>query len=209
MDQTKGAILCMFSGGIDSAGVLHQLLTNEQFAANPIIIHHIRIHNRENRAKAESIAVKGILEFYKKNIEKKFLVTESTFDSTGFSGLKAERFPYDMDVCAFYAANATVAKKDIRYVAWGRTKTDVSGGGDFEKRMQRMQDIFDSVWVLEKETKPKFAFPLINFDKEQIWKSLPTAIKNKVWWCRTPIYLANEIKACGRCRTCLEVKTFI
>ena len=199
----------MFSGGIDSTGVLHQLLTNEQFEDHPIIIHHIQIHNRENRAKAEARAVKAILSYYKTNVIKKFMVTESVFDSTGFAGLKAERFPYDMDVCAFYGANLTVARKEIRYVAWGRTKTDVSGGGDFEARMQRMQDIFNSVWTLEKEPPPKFVFPLINFEKVKIWQSLPPEIRQHVWWCRTPRYDGDIPKACGRCGTCIQTKAFL
>lgn len=205
----KPAILCLFSGGIDSTGVLHELLTDEKYVDNPLIIHHIHILNRENRAKAESIAVKSILEYYKKNIDRKFLVTESTFDTMGFAGLKSKRYPYDMDVCAFYGANVTVARKEIRFVAWGRTKTDVSSGGNFEARMKRMQDVFNSVWVLEKEPAPEFIFPMIELNKEEIWNQLPDEVRRNVWWCRTPIYEGNKAIPCQKCGTCLQTKEFI
>ncbi|MEQ6168534.1 7-cyano-7-deazaguanine synthase [Ekhidna sp. MALMAid0563] len=212
MNQTKtekATILCMFSGGIDSTGVLHQLLTNEKFEEHPIILHHIHIHNRENRARAELQAVKEILAYYKTNVQKEFVVTESVFNTMGFAGLKAKRFPYDMDVCAFYGANLAVAKKEIRHVAWGRTKTDVNSGGNFEARMKRMQDVFNSVWVLEKEQPPSFIFPIIDYDKKQIWFSLPEPVRKMVWWCRTPVYEGNIARPCGSCGTCLQVKEFI
>lgn len=205
----KPAILCMFSGGIDSTGVLHELMTNEKWKDYPLVIHHIHIFNRENRARAETSAVKSILNYYKENCDRKFLVTESTFDTMGFAGLKSPRYPYDMDVCAFYAANVAVARKEIQHVAWGRTKTDISGGGNFAARMKRMQDVFDSVWVLEKEPVPKFIFPVIELDKEEIWNKFPEELKKSVWWCRTPIYQDRKAIPCQKCGTCLQVKDFI
>ncbi|WP_370088078.1 hypothetical protein [Ekhidna sp.] len=205
----KPAILCMFSGGIDSTGVLHELMTSDKWKDYPLIIHHIHIFNRENRARAEASAVKTILNYYKVNSDKRFLVTESTFDTMGFAGLKSARYPYDMDVCAFYGANAAVARKEIQLVAWGRTKTDVDSGGNFEARMKRMQDIFSSVWILEKEPVPKFIFPLIELTKEEIWSKLPDDVKKHVWWCRTPIYKNDKASPCQKCGTCLQVKDFI
>ena len=56
----RDTILCMFSGGIDSSGVLHELFTNPEYVDRPLIIHHTILQNRENRAKAESQAVKAI-----------------------------------------------------------------------------------------------------------------------------------------------------
>ncbi|WP_421763613.1 ATP-binding protein [Ekhidna sp.] len=207
--QIKPTILCLFSGGIDSTGVLHQLITHKKYKDANLIVHHIHIHNRENRAKAEAKAVKSIIECYKKNYDRQFLVTESVFDSRGFSSLRSKRYPYDMDVCAFYAANIAVGRKNIRFVAWGRTKTDVSSGGSFEARMKRMQDVFDSVWLLEKEPIPKFIFPLIKYTKAEIWNSIPPEVQSNVWWCRTPIYQEDKILPCGVCGTCTQTKAFI
>ncbi|MEQ6168533.1 MULTISPECIES: 7-cyano-7-deazaguanine synthase [unclassified Ekhidna] len=207
--QEKPSILCMFSGGIDSTGALHHLLTEEKFAERKLFVHHIHIHNRENRARAEAAAVKHILQYYKKSVSRNFVFTESTFNSTGFGPLKATRFPYDADVIAFYAANIATARKDIGQVVVGRTKTDVESGGNYSARMKRRQEIFDAVWLLEKDTKPEFFYPLLDLTKEEVWYRLPAEVRNWTWWCRTPVYKNEIAKPCGRCVTCMQVKTFL
>lgn len=207
---SKSTILCMFSGGIDSAGVLHQLMTNEKYVDHPLIVHHIHIFNRENRAKAEARAVKSILAYYEQNVERKFLATESVFNTTGFAPLRANRFPFDMDVCAFFSANISAARKDIDFVAMGRTKTDVDTGGDnFRMRMKRAQAIFKSVMALEKTTLPEYIFPVVDHTKEEIWKFLPEPVRTNAWWCRRPIYENDAgAKPCGKCQTCKDVEGF-
>lgn len=200
----------MFSGGIDSTGVLHQLITNPKYVDHPLIVHHIHIWNRENRAMAEAEAVKTILGYYKNNTSRKFLVTESTFNTTGFAPLKSNRFPFDMDVCAFFSANICAARKEIDFVAMGRTKTDVDAGGDnFMMRMKRAQAIFKSVMMLEKTTMPEYIFPVVEFTKKEIWEFLPEEVRNSTWWCRRPIYEeGKKPKACGNCQTCKDTKEF-
>ncbi|MEM6829058.1 MAG: 7-cyano-7-deazaguanine synthase [Bacteroidota bacterium] len=207
--NSQATILCMFSGGIDSSGVLHQLLTNSKYADNPVIVHHIHIVNRENRTQAEAQAVKAILSYYQSNIEKKFLYTESVFNTTGFAPLTSNRFPFDMDVCAFMAGNICVARKDIHQVAMGRTKTDLaSGGTNFMERMNRAQAIFKGVFSLEKEAIPEYIFPVVEYTKEEIWNFLPEEVKATTWWCRRPVYRDGHAHPCGKCPTCLEVKAF-
>lgn len=208
--NSKPTILCMFSGGIDSTGVLHRLMTHPDFVEHPLIVHHIHIMNRENRTMAESAAVNSILSFYQKNTERKFLVTESTFNTRGFAPLRSNRFPFDMDVCAFFSGNICAARKDIEFVAMGRTKTDVDSGGDnFMYRMKRAQSIFKSVMSLEDTTLPKYIFPVVDFTKKEIWDFLPEQVRNNTWWCRRPIYKeGRRPEACGKCQTCKDVKEF-
>ncbi|WP_179213263.1 adenine nucleotide alpha hydrolase family protein [Ekhidna lutea] len=209
MEEKKPTILCMFSGGIDSTGVLHQLITDEKYKDHPLIVHHIHIFNRENRARAEAMAVKTILSYYKENTERPFLVTESTFNTTGFAPLKANRFPFDMDVCAFMAGNICTARKDVKSVAMGRTKTDVeSGGENFMARMKRAQAIFKSVLALEKSEAPTYIFPVVEFTKQEVWEMLPADVRKNTWWCRTPIYIGDKAQSCGKCHTCNDVKKF-
>ena len=209
--SNKPTILCMYSGGIDSTGVLHQLMTNEKYIEHPLIVHHIHIFNRENRAKAESSAVKAVLTYYQKNVDRKFLVTESTFNTMGFAPLKSVRFPFDMDVCAFFSGNICAARKDIGMVAMGRTKTDVDSGGDnFMLRMKRAQAIFKSVLSLERKDIPEYIFPVVDFTKKEIWEFLPEEVRTNTWWCRRPIYEEGKApKACGKCPTCKAVKDFV
>ncbi|WP_425389481.1 hypothetical protein [Ekhidna sp.] len=207
----KATILCMFSGGIDSSGVLHRLMTDEAYADHPLIVHHIHILNRENRANAEAKAVKAILSYYKSAAKRPFTVSGSTFNSTGFAPLKANRFPFDMDICAFLSANICAARKDIGFVAMGRTKTDVeSGGANFMKRMQRAQAIFKSVLSLENGYSAEYIFPMVDFTKKEVWDFLPEEVRSNTWWCRRPVYSEDKKpEVCGKCHTCKEVNELI
>ena len=209
-ENTGKAILCMFSGGIDSAGVLHELLTNEKFKDFQLIIHHIHIINRENRAKAESIAVNKILGYYQQLKPDTFLYTESIFNTTGFAPLGSKRFPFDMDVCAFYAGNICAARKDVNQVAMGRTQSDVgSTDKSFMLRMGRAQNIFKSVISLERrEPLPVYIFPVLEFTKKEIWEFLPEYVRSNTWWCRRPAYQNDIAVPCGKCETCNIVKEF-
>jgi 7-cyano-7-deazaguanine synthase in queuosine biosynthesis len=204
----------MYSGGIDSTGVLHQLLTDEMYKNIKLIVHHIHIVNRENRARAEAQAVSSILKYYKDNKDNlfsSFLYTESIFNTTGFAPLGSNRFPFDMDVCAFYAGNICAAREDINYVAMGRTKTDLEGTDQsFSLRMDRAQKIFKSVLSLEKrDSLPEYIFPMVSYSKKQIWNLLPKQVRGNTWWCRRPVYLEDRTIPCGKCETCQTVKGFV
>jgi len=208
--SAKPTILCMYSGGIDSTGVLHLLMTDKKYVDHPLIVHHIHIWNRENRAKAEAVAVGSVLSYYQKHTDREFTVTESVFNTTGFAPFQSNRFPFDMDVCAFFSGNICAARKDIGIVAMGRTKTDVDSGGDnFMRRMSRAQAIFKSVLSLEEMELPEYVFPVVDYTKKEIWDFLPEEVRNNTWWCRRPIYQEGQPpKVCGKCQTCKDVKAF-
>ena len=53
-------ILALLSGGIDSVAMCYMLLQQ----GHKLHIHHIEIENEENRAIAESIAVKNVLDYF-------------------------------------------------------------------------------------------------------------------------------------------------
>ena len=209
--MTTDTILCMFSGGIDSTGVVHQLFTAPAYRDRPLIVHHVFLQNRENRARAELAAVSKIGEYYRQQFPNRaFTYTESVFNSSGFAPLSSSRFPFDMDVCAFIAGNICVARKDIRQVAMGRTRTDIdSGGQNFQKRMERAQTIFRGVYSLESEALPEYIFPVMDKTKQQIWNELPQAVRDACWYCRHPQYAEDgSAKVCGQCITCADVKEF-
>ena len=210
--MSKSSILCMFSGGIDSSGVLHRLITADDYRDRDLIVQHIVLQNRENRAQAELKSVAQIIAYYQKHYpERSFTYTESVFNTTGFAPLRSQRFPFDMDVCAFMAGNIAVARKDVRQVAMGRTKTDVESGGDnFQKRMERAQNVFRAVYSLENETLPEYIFPVLFMSKQEIWEMLPEEVQTATWYCRHPQYQADgTAKPCKQCITCKEVTEFI
>ena len=188
--------------------MLHELVTNDKYAEYDLIVHHIYIVNRENRHQAEAKAVKSIVPYYKKI--KDFLYTESVFNTSGFAPLKSIRFPFDMDVCAFLAANICAARPEVAHVAMGRTKTDVSSGGsNFSMRMQRAQNIFKSTLMLQGGEMPEYIFPVVDMTKEEIWNNLPETVRPNTWYCRTPLYTDNMARPCGKCITCKDVQSFI
>lgn len=211
--MSDATILCMFSGGIDSAGVLHKLITDDAYRHYNLIVHHIILQNRENRAAAEINAVNSILKFYKKHhADRPFLYTENVFNTEGFAPLKANRFPYDMDVCAFTAANICVIRKDIKHVAMGRTKTDVTTatGNNSQRRMMRAQNVFKALYSLETEPAPEYIFPVIDMTKKEIWDYLPKDIRAATWYCRRPIYQEDgSATACKKCSTCQTASDFV
>ena len=130
IDSTK-TVLCMFSGGIDSTGVIDKLFTDPKLSQSPLIINHVIIQNRENRAKAEASAVQSILNYYKGKFPKReFTFTNVTFGTLGFAPLKSEKFADDSDICAFIAGNISVVRKDIGYIFQSDTKTTLSNLND-------------------------------------------------------------------------------
>jgi len=205
----KAGILCMFSGGIDSCSALYRLLYNPEYIDNPIVVHHINLINRENRARAEGVAMSSILKFFKKNAPKSFLYTESTFDTMGFAPLHSEKFPYDMDTVAFIAGNICRARDSIKYIATGRNQTDNKEGGEnYQKRIRKYKGILKSMLELE-NSNAQFFYPMLDVTKEQAFKLLPPEIQDSVWWCRRPVYDENKnAHPCKKCVTCLKVNEF-
>jgi len=207
MHVAKPVILCLFSGGLDSSGVLHLLLTNDAYQHYEILVHHIDIGNRENRAPAEAVAVGHIVNYYQKKSKIDFLFTQSVFDTTGFAPLQARRFPYDMDICAFMAANVCLAKMNVVHVAMGRTRTDVDHPSqDFLDRMVRAQAIFKSTLMHADIVIPEYIFPVVKYSKKEVWDFLPVEVRENAWWCRRPVYRAGQHpQPCGRCGTCRDM----
>jgi len=202
----------MFSGGIDSSGVLHKLITDPDYGDRELIVQHIFLQNRENRAQAELNSVEKIINYYRARYpQRSFTYTESIFNTVGFAPLQADRFPFDMDVCAFMASNIAVARKEVRQIAMGRTKTDIDKGGEsFLQRMERAQRVFRAVYYLEPEPLPTYIFPVINMTKKEVWEMLPNEVQDATWYCRHPDYSEEgDAIRCGQCITCKETAEFI
>lgn len=192
----------MYSGGLDSVGALHALLTEDRYADFKVHAHHMHLVNLENRARAELLATKATIEELKSLPVRPFLFSESGHD---YRFLK-RRFIWDMDISAFMAANIAAADDSIEFVAMGRTRTDVASGGErFQQRMQRAQKIFDAVWSLEERQRPQYIFPVLELTKSEIWQRLPERLRDRAWSCRHPRYEDEKVIACGKCSTCRDM----
>lgn len=194
-------ILAMYSGGLDSAGVLHRLLADDEFTDFSVHVHHMHVVNRENRAPAEAEAVKKTLSLFGGDGYRPFQYTQSLHRYDFFR----RDHVWDMDLCAFVAGNICSADTNIVHVAMGRARTGQdSGDEDFFARMERAQQIFKAVISLD-DSEASCVFPVLKLTKKQVWDMLPKAIRKSTWSCRRPVYDEERNPLpCGKCHACRE-----
>ena len=205
MDDGKDTILCMFSGGLDSVGVLYRLLSSEEYSDYNVHVHHMHLLNIEDRTEAEATAVDSVLQVMQKNLGKVVRYTENLIE---YRFLKSQ-FIWDMDLAAFIAANIVREYQDIKKVAMGRTKTDIEDGSqNFFDRMERAQTIYENTLSLEENfTIPERIFPVIDLTKAEIFSMLPDEIRECAWSCRKPIYYDDaQPQKCEECHTCKDLE---
>jgi len=181
-------ILLMFSGGLDSTGALWKLLQDE---SNKIHLHHLRLVNKENRTKAEDIAVQNIIEYI--NQIRSVNYSQSYHEYPSYNNA----FIWDSDLYNFIAGTICMSLKNIKSVAIGRTKSDTG----IEERANRGTKIFKLLAPnVEK------IYPVGEMTKIEIHNMLPKELRDMTWSCRTPIYMdENMIKECGKCKACREL----
>jgi 7-cyano-7-deazaguanine synthase in queuosine biosynthesis len=181
--------LIMFSGGLDSTGVVWKLINTDK----KLHIHHLHLNNKENRAKAEDKAVKEIIKYIKKIRDIEY--SESHYEYPSYNG----NFIWDSDLYNFIAGTICLSIKEIEEVAIGRTKSDE--GSRIDQRAERGTKIFESFG-----TSAKKVYPLKHMTKKEIFEMLPVDLRSLTWSCRTPIYLPDgDIKRCRRCKACSEL----
>jgi 7-cyano-7-deazaguanine synthase in queuosine biosynthesis len=195
-------ILCMYSGGIDSTGMLYKLLTDKQYSDYDIHVHFVVNMNREKRYVAEMLAVKNCLAWFRNNC-RSFIYTENTMD---FSFLKGA-FPWDSDIINFTAGEIVILSSYLyKYVTIGQTKTDFERIND-TTRINKTRKILDLLLSIY-DKKVEKIYPLIDLTKTEIWNMIPVELRKNTWSCRNPIYVDGIPVVCGKCITCNEMKTF-
>lgn len=182
----KPSILVLLSGGLDSTGVLYKLIHSKE----ELLVHHLYLSNKENRAEAESIAVRDIVKYMKKIRD--FHYTESFHEYPSFNG----NFMWDSDVYNFIAGTICSSAKTIKQVAIGRTKSDAG----FAERAERGTKILN---ILSPDVEK--IYPVADMTKKEIYDMLPEDLRKLTWSCRTPICKDNDFKICHSCKTCMEI----
>lgn len=182
----------MFSGGLDSTGVLWRYINGTE----SIHVHHLYLVNRENRARAEDRAVAEIVAHMKK--VRDFGFSESYHEYPSYYG----RFMWDSDIFSFMAGSICLSMRSVKEVAVGMTLSDMRSG--LSSRVERANKIFDAFG-----TRAKKVYPLVEMTKKQVYDMLPDELRKMTWSCRTPIYEGDDIRECGRCKTCMEMKSIV
>ena len=181
----------MYSGGLDSLGMVYKLLT--EYKDHIIHIHHIHHRNVENRELAEAIAVKLAL----KELERlgfSFIYSESAITSQPYNG----SYMYDTDSINFFAGYICSVNPNIVNVAMGMNANDSNYA--LEERRKRANQILAAFTPVEK------IYPVLNMSKREVYDSLPMSLKNMFWSCRRPVYSKESIQPCGKCNTCTQLK---
>ena len=189
----KPTILAMYSGGLDSLGMIYKLLTEPEYKDYSLHIHHIHNRNVEHRDRAEAIVVDMVL----KELERmgySFVYSESEIGSQPYNG----QFMYDTDSINFFAGYICSVNPNIEKVAMGMNAND--NNHSLEHRRKRADAILAAF------TDVKKIYPVLDMSKREIYDGLPDTLKNMFWSCRQPVYTKQEINSCGRCKTCLQLK---
>lgn len=183
----------MFSGGLDSLGMVYKLLTEEQYQDYDIHVHHVHNRNIENRHRAEAIAVNIALKELKK-LGFKFAYSESEIATLAFG----KNFLFDTDSMNFFAGYVASVNPDIKKIAVGMQSND--GGNSLPERRIRAAKILEAFTSAEK------IFPVMDMTKREIYDMLPDSLKNVFWSCRRPVYKEKQIAPCGVCETCAKLR---
>ena len=182
----------MYSGGLDSLGMIYQLLTSAEYKDHRVHIHHVHNRNIEHRNRAEAIMVQQALaELTRLGFEYQY--SESEIASQSYN----EYFMYDSDSINFFAGYICSANPDVVKVAMGMNATDSNHA--LEERRKRANAILSAFTPVEK------IYPVLNMTKREIYTSLPESLRNKFWSCRRPIYTDSGVESCGECKACEQL----
>ena len=186
-------ILAMYSGGLDSLGMVYKLLTDPEYKDYVLHIHHVHNRNVEHRNQAEAVVVERVL----KELEKlgfSFVYSESEIASQPYNG----KFMYDTDSINFFAGYICSVNPRIKKIAMGMQANDHNHS--LEERRIRANAILAAFTPVEK------IYPVLDMTKREIYDSLPVTLKNMFWSCRRPVYSEKNIAPCGRCDTCAKLR---
>jgi 7-cyano-7-deazaguanine synthase in queuosine biosynthesis len=186
-------ILAMYSGGLDSLGMIYKLLTEPEYKNYVLHIHHVHHHNVEHRDRAEAVVVDRVL----KELESmgySFIFSESEIGSQPYNG----QFMYDTDSINFFAGYICSVNPRIVRVAMGMQANDHNHS--LEERRIRANAILAAFTPVEK------IYPVLDMTKREIYDSLPKSLRDMFWSCRRPVYSEKNIAPCGKCDTCVKLR---
>jgi hypothetical protein len=190
--RTNIRSLVMYSGGLDSAALLANVLAETD---HQVHVHHIEIANTEGRSDIENIAVSKTLDYIR-----------SEYRDFDYSYSKSE-FPLglgggtDLQLALFTAGRVTTALKGM---------IDIVFTGHIQPPFWELSEgaaILNAVFIQRKQ-KPEWIWPFSQiagpFDmrKVHIWESIPIELAEMTWSCRKPVAENFDVKPCGTCHAC-------
>lgn len=184
--------LVMYSGGLDSAALLANVLAETD---HHVHVHHIEIANKEGRADIENIAVSKTLDYIRREY-RDFDYSSSKSDfQLGLGG------GTDLQLALFTAGRVTTALEGM---------IDIVFTGHIQPPFWELSEgaaILNAVFIQRKQ-KPEWIWPFSQipgpFDmrKVHIWESIPVELAEMTWSCRRPVEADFDVKQCGICHAC-------
>lgn len=183
----------MYSGGLDSLGMIYKLLIDPEYKNYRLHIHHVHQRNVENRDRAEAVTVEMVLTELER-LGFSFVYSESEIGSQPYNG----KFMFDTDSINFFAGYISSVNPNIVKVAMGMQANDANRA--LEERRIRADKIFIAFTDAEK------IYPVMDMTKREIYDMLPESLRDMFWSCRRPVYLETSIEPCGECETCVKLR---
>ncbi len=188
--------LVMLSGGLDSTAALYKLLTG---TADELHVHHVRMLNRDGRARAEQDAVEAILGWCRSHC-RPFRYSESGLD---FAALAA--IPIDYLAVAYAACQVAIDTPGCDRLAVGTLAADLD---EVKRKVSEAQRrVFEAMYACYRarkvgEPRIEWLYPVYDLSKAQVAASLPEALRAAAWSCRRPVPAAGGYRICGECKPC-------
>ena len=165
--EKKQTILAMYSGGLDSLGMIYKLLTDPEYQDYKLHVHHVHNKNVENRYRAEALAVDiAIKELRALGFE--FDYSESEIGTMVFNN----QYMFDSDSMNFFAGYVCFTNPSIVRVAMGMQANDHNQA--LEERRVRANKILHAFTHAEK------IYPVLDMSKREIYDSLPESLYTDV-----------------------------
>ena len=209
----KKYIIVLFSGGIDSTGLLFKLLNEHGNSEDvSIIAHYVNIPSTNFRGKAEKEAVRKVVKYCHKRYSN-FEFSSSTF-AYSFQTNKAA----DVVVVSFYGAYVArnvfgrhmqiTGEEPIIEVTRGANASETAGPALVEKRLMSQQVFYGFLLGLKRlgYNGPELVLPAIDMTHEDLYKLIPDELKGKTWSCRGANEIDGEYVPCGVCIPCHKDK---
>ena len=133
-----------------------------------------------------------------------FEYSETTVDlSSAFPGI----IPWDTEICWSIGAMLAQVDPKIKWASTGR-KADDSGPAEDTVTRDRLDTLFHYMTTCRRRNGEGVKnLPVIkHMTKKEIWEMMPEELRKLTWYCSVPIYKGYEIKVCGLCSTCKDMK---
>lgn len=181
--------MVLVSGGLDSVALLSAVLN---YTKHEVHAHFVELHNPENRAAAEKIAVHKCIDYLSRHCRPFAFSTSRLEQMVG----EKDFIGPDASVAMFMAAQANLARGAVFDAIW----TGHMHGPVYE--YDGAAAILNACHASQRSC-PYWLVPFLNFRKFDLYASIPPELAELTWTCRSPIYdSSGQPHKCGNCHGC-------